>query len=60
MWKVKRIMEGDYGCEERMPGEPRMAVVCLTDETGREETRLVEDDWLYENDIVEGSIWKDM
>lgn len=57
MWKVKRILEGDYGCEERMPGEPKNVIVYLIDEDDNEKQELVDDDWLYENDIVEGSDW---
>ena len=34
MWKVTKILEGDYGCEERMPGEPKNAIVYLSDEAG--------------------------
>lgn len=59
MWIVKRILEGDYGCEERMPGEPKNAIVYLVDEDGKEIQKLVDDDWLYDNDIVEGKVWKD-
>lgn len=59
MLTVKRILEGDYGCEERMPGEPKMAIVYLVDEDGNETQKLVEDDWLYENDIVVGSVWNE-
>ena len=58
MWKVTKILEGDYGCVERMPGEPKNAIVYLSDEAGNEIQKLVDDDWLYVNDIVEGSIWK--
>lgn len=58
MYKVIKILEGDYGCEERMPGEPKNAIVYLRDEAGNEFQKMVDDDWLYENDIVEGSIWK--
>ena len=57
MWIVKRILEGDYGCEERMPGEPKNAIVYLVDENGNVVQKLVGDDWLYENDVVEGSEW---
>ena len=59
MWTVTKILEGDYGCEERMPGEPKYAIVYLTDESGNVQQKLVADDWLYENDIAEGSIWND-
>lgn len=57
MWIVKRILEGDYGGEERMPGEPKNAIVYLVDENGNVVQKLVDDDWLYENDVVEGSEW---
>ena len=40
-WKVKRIQEGDYGCEERQD----------------DEKLLVEDDWLYAKGIDEGDPW---
>ena len=36
MWVVSRIAEADYGCEERMPGEPLMALVTLESDDGRE------------------------
>lgn len=58
MWRVTRILEGDYGCEERLPGDAKKAIVYLKNEDGEEIQKLVDDDWLYENDIVEGSIWK--
>lgn len=57
MWKVKKILEGDYGCEERMPGEPKNAIVYLINDEGIETNVLIDDDWLYENDIVEGCVW---
>ena len=41
-----------------MPGEPKNAIVYLRDENGREIQRLVDDDWLYEHDIVEGSTYE--
>lgn len=27
MWTIKRIDEADFGCEERLPGEPLMVLV---------------------------------
>lgn len=56
-WRVKRIQEADYGCEERPEGEKNRVIVTLTD--GKSGTRqlLVEDDWLYEQGIDEGSEW---
>lgn len=58
MWKATKILEGDYGCEERMPGEPKNVIVYLADESGNEIQKLVDDDWRYENDIVPGSNWE--
>ena len=58
MWKVTKILEGDYGCEELMPGESRKAVVYLKSEADEEKQLLIDDDWLYDNDVVEGVVWK--
>lgn len=57
MWKVAKILEGDYGCEERMLGEAKNAIVYLVDEEGNQIQKLVDDDWLYEQNITEGSVW---
>ena len=46
MWFVSRIAEADYGCEERMPGEPLMALVTLESDDGRECQFEVSEDWL--------------
>ena len=29
MWKVKQIFDGEYGCEEREPGEKEQYLVVL-------------------------------
>lgn len=58
MLKVVKILEGDFGCEERMPGEPKKDIVVLCDEEGHESEILADDDWLYANNINEGSEWK--
>jgi hypothetical protein len=29
MWTIAKIEEADYGCEERLPGEPRMLLITL-------------------------------
>ena len=34
MWTIKRIDEADFGCEERLPGEPLMVLVSLRAMTG--------------------------
>ena len=54
-YKVKRIEEDmDYGCEERGSNSPVMAVVTLTDASGREFKIRQIDKMLYEKDINEG------
>ena len=35
MWSVTRIDEADYGCEERMPGEPLLVLVTIESDDGR-------------------------
>jgi hypothetical protein len=35
MWTIARIEEADYGCEERLPGEPLMLLITLESEDGR-------------------------
>lgn len=57
MWEIKRIFDGDYGCEERQPGEPAKVTVYLEDENGNEKVVRAEDDWLIKNNLDEGSIW---
>ena len=57
MWKVKQIFDGEYGCEERMPGEKTKCLVTLIDENGHTKSLNVEDDWLTNHGIVEGSVW---
>ena len=56
-WRVKRIQEADYGCEERPEGEKTRVIVTLTDGKSGIRQLLVEDDWLYEQGIDEGSKW---
>ena len=34
VWKVKKIREGDYGCEERQPGEKVKVLVTVENEQG--------------------------
>lgn len=40
MWKIKKIADADYGCEERLPGEKLRCLVTLENESG--ETRMLE------------------
>ena len=59
MWKIRRIMEADYGCEERAPGEKLKCLVELVDEKGNTARLEVQDEWLRRNGLDEGSSWKD-
>lgn len=56
-WRVKRIQEDDYGCEERLENERAKVLVTLVDGNGQERIFRVEDDWLYEHGIDEGDPW---
>lgn len=57
IWTVKNISEADFGCEERMPGEPLMVLVTLECEDGRMCRFEVADDWLRIQEIDEGDEW---
>ena len=41
MWTIARIGEADYGCEERLPGEPLMLLITLESENGEVIQHLV-------------------
>ncbi|MCR5546292.1 MAG: hypothetical protein K6F30_07445 [Lachnospiraceae bacterium] len=53
-YKVKRILEPDYGCEERPADYIPMDKVVLEDINGNEIIKEVADVELYEKDINEG------
>ncbi len=57
MWKIKKIFDGDYGCEELQPGQKLKVSVTLMDDVGNEKLVSVEDDWLSENGLDVGSEW---
>ncbi len=56
-WTVKRIQEGDYGCEERSAEERNQVIVTLENEDGTIRQLTADNDWLYETGIDEGSLW---
>lgn len=56
-WRVKRIQEDDYGCEERPENKKVKVLVTLADENGQERILRVEDDWLYQHGIDEGDLF---
>ena len=51
---VKKIMEPDYGCEERPDNYIAMDKVLLRNESGMEIELEIADNELYEKDINEG------
>ncbi|MCR5271762.1 MAG: hypothetical protein K6E13_02065 [Lachnospiraceae bacterium] len=57
MWKVLRIEEADYGCEERLPGEPLMVLVTIENEIGQMARFECADNWLLLQGIDEGDEW---
>ena len=57
MWKIKQIAEADFGCEERLPGEKLKCLVILENENGETRRLEVEDEWLTELGLDEGSTW---
>lgn len=57
MWKIKQIFDGDYGCEELAQGQSPRVSVTLVNEAGEERYVSVEDRWLTEQGLDEGSVW---
>ncbi len=57
MWTIQRIDEVDYGCEERLPGEPLMALVTLENEIGELLSFEMPDNWLRIQELNEGDEW---
>lgn len=54
-YSVIRIDEDlDFGCEERMAGNPVMAVVTLQDSTGKQTVVRQPDQMLYDRQIEAG------
>ena len=57
MWKIIQIFDGDYGCEELVPGAKPKVSVTLENERGEQKYISVEDEWLVENNLDIGSKW---
>jgi len=57
MWTVLRIDEADYGCEERLPGEPLMVLVTIECDDGRQCRFECAENWLEIQGINEGDEW---
>ena len=57
IYTVKRIDEDlDFGCEERSEDAPVMAIVMLSDPSGKEIRVKAQDAMLYERNINEGDM----
>ncbi len=57
MWTVSRIDEADFGCEERLPGQPLMVLVTIECDDGRECQFECAENWLTIHEIDEGDEW---
>lgn len=57
MWKIRQIFDGEYGCEERLPGEEIKYLVVLENEEGLTREVMTGDKYLTENGLDEGDIW---
>ena len=59
MWTISRIDEADYGCEERLPGEPLMLLITLENEAEEVIQFEVAENWIEMQGLDEGDEWPD-
>lgn len=57
MWTIARIDEADYGCEERLPGEPFTLLVTLKNENGEIIRFEAAENWIEMQGLDEGDEW---
>lgn len=57
MWTIARIDEADYGCEERLPGEPLMLLITLESESGEVVQFEAAENWVEMQGLDEGDEW---
>ncbi|MEE1101159.1 MAG: hypothetical protein U0K86_06730 [Agathobacter sp.] len=57
MWTISRIDEADYGCEERLPGEPLMLLITLENEAKEVIQFEVAENWIEVQGLDEGDEW---
>lgn len=57
MWTIARIEEADFGCEERLPGEPLMLLITLENDEGAEIRFEVPENWIEMQGLDEGDEW---
>ena len=57
-WEIKHIFDGDYGCEELQPGVKSQGIGYISKcKKGETKVLSVEDQWLLDKNLSEGSIW---
>ena len=59
MWTISRIDEADYGCEERLPGEPLMLLITLENEAEEVIQFEVAENWIEMQGLDEGDEWQE-
>jgi hypothetical protein len=57
MWTIVKIEEADYGCEERLPGEPHMLLITLESEDGAAIHFEAAENWIELQGLDEGDEW---
>lgn len=57
MWTVTEIAEADFGCEDRLPGQPLLVLVTIENEYGDIRHFECADEWLVMQEIDEGDEW---
>ena len=57
MWKITNIDEADFGCEERMPGEPLLVLVTIENEDGERLHFEMPENWLLMQELDVGDEW---
>jgi hypothetical protein len=57
MWTIAKIEEADYGCEKRLPGEPRMLLITLESEDGAAIQFEAAENWIEIQGLDEGDEW---
>ena len=57
MWKIIRIQEDDFGCEERPEDWEPQVIVTLEDDSGHRRQLRAADRLLLEQGLDVGSIW---
>jgi hypothetical protein len=57
MWTIARIDEADYGCEERLLGEPLKLLITLKNEDGAVRWFEAAENWIEMQGLEEGDEW---